>query len=106
VDEVRSTRQDLLLPRANHRHLMCLCLHGNRNTHQYIEPHICAKTGANDKTRNEGRYSEYGCPAGAKSVITVSTDVAQPWEFVLEIGAIGCLAFGSERCNFISILRS
>ena len=57
------------------------------------------KMGAND-TRRDGRmYREDGRPAGGKSIITASTDVAQPGEFVIKVGTIGCSAYGFQRCN-------
>ena len=46
------------------------------------------KMGANDATRDGGMYSEDGRPAGAKSVISASTYVAQPGEFVIKVGTI------------------
>jgi len=55
--------------------------------------------GTNDATRDGRMYSEDGRPAGAKSVITASTDVAQPGEFVIKVGTIGCSAYGFQRCN-------
>jgi len=58
------------------------------------------KVCANDETRNGRRYSGDGYPAGVKSIITASTDVTQPGGFVIKVGAIGCSAFGSQRCNF------
>jgi hypothetical protein len=44
-------------------------------------------------------YSEDGRPAGAKSIITASTDVTQPGEFVIKVGTIRCSAYSFQRRN-------
>jgi hypothetical protein len=33
------------------------------------------------------------------SVITASTDVAQPGEFIIMVRTIGCSAYGFQRCT-------
>jgi hypothetical protein len=54
------------------------------------------KMDANDATRDGGMYSEDGRLAGAKSIISASTDVAQPGEFVIKVGTIRCSAYGLQ----------